>query len=88
MPLIPADTTYTSIFDEAVNYTELVRHQGANQAYFRVHHTCLGKVCLRKKTGGAGVVRDLNMLPATEKAIFLDNAILACAKKNKINDQT
>ena len=30
------------------------------------------------------MVRDLNMHPATEKAIFLDNTIIACAKKKDI----
>ena len=30
------------------------------------------------------MVRDHNMLPATEKAIFLDNAILACVKEKEM----
>ena len=48
MPLITADTTYTSIFVEAVTFIE---HQGADQADVRAQLTRLVKVCLRKKAG-------------------------------------
>ena len=77
----PSGYNLYQLFDKAITFTELVRQQGADQADFRAQLTRLGEGVFTEEDWMSWRGRDLNMLPATEKAIFLDNAILACARK-------
>ena len=77
----PSGYNLYHLFDKAITFTELVRQQGADQADFRAQLTRLGEGVFTEEDWRSWRGRYLNMLSATEKAIFLDNAILACARK-------
>ena len=79
--VIPSGYNLYQLFDKTITFTELVRQQGEDQAYFRAQLTRLGEGVFTREDWMSWRFTYLNMLPATVKAIFLENAILARAKK-------
>ena len=78
----PSGYNLYQLFDKAFTFTELVRQQVAYQTDFSVQLTSLVEGVFTEEDWRSWRGRDLNMLPATEKAVFLYNATLACAEKN------
>ena len=79
----PSGYNKYQLFDKSITFTELVRQQGADQAYFSAQLTPLGEGVFTEAEWRSWRGRYLNLLSATEKAIFLDNAIIACVKKKR-----
>ena len=78
----PSGHNLYQLLDKAITFTELVQQQGADeQEHFTAQLMRLVEGVFTKENWRSWRGRDLNMLHATEKAIFLDNAILACARK-------
>ena len=78
----PSGYNLYQLFDKAITFTELVRQQGADdQAHVRAQLMRLGEGVFTKEDWRSWRGGGLSMLHATEKEIFLDNAILACARK-------
>ena len=77
----PSGYNLCLIFDKSITFTELVRQQGADQAGSMAQLARMGEGVFMEADWRSCRGIYLNMLPASEKVAFLDNAIIACAKK-------